>query len=123
LYKGYFEAMIATSFIRRYRGALAYALLAGAIAFSIVQSNNHSEDARRALAIQTRSTLIAGCNRNNELRKTLQDLIGASAAQIEGYIKDGTLSEAQGAKALANSRAAFKKVAPIDCNKLYGAPR
>lgn len=115
------------NFIRRYKAIIAYVFLVAAIAFSIQQSSAHSEQSRKDLAIQTRAVLLAACERNNELRKTLQEIIAQGAAQIEQYVKDGTLTQEQADRAIAQQRDAYNKVAPIDCKKLYsqskGKPR
>jgi hypothetical protein len=96
-----------------------YLVLAIATGFTFAAERQHASQQRTDLAAHTRATLIKGCNRNNDLRATIQDLILSSIPQTEQYVKDGTLTQAQADRAIAQSKIAAKKVAPINCNKLY----
>ena len=106
---------------RRHLPVVAYLILAGFTAFAFNQEREHSNQNREALASQTRTVLVAGCERQNELRKTLQGLIASGIPQTKQYVKDGTITPAQGDRAIAQSQTAIKTIAPVDCKKVYPA--
>lgn len=104
---------------RRHLPVVAYLILAGFTAFAFQQEREHSNQNREQLAQQTRVVLIAGCERQNQLRVTLQGLIASGIPQTKQYVKDGTLTPAQGDRSIAQSKTAIKTLAPVDCTKAY----
>lgn len=56
------------------------------------------------------------CRGTNELRATLVLVLGAGERTIPQYVREGTLTPEQAARALAQSRSARVKLAPRDCS-------
>lgn len=104
---------------RRHLPVVGYLILAGFTGFAFQQERSHSNENRAALAAQTRKTLIAGCERQNQLRVTLQGLISSGIPQTRQYVKDGTLTPAQGDRAIAQAKTAIHTLRPTDCKKVY----
>jgi ABC-type lipoprotein release transport system permease subunit len=106
-------------FLRRRLSVLGYLLLAAATAYTFSVERDHSNENRQQLAAQTRTVLIRGCERQNDLRRTLQHVVLQSIPQVQQYVKDGTLTQAQANRAIANAHKTAKAVAPTNCAKVY----
>lgn len=104
---------------RRHLPVVGYLILAGFTGFAFAEERAHSNQNRAALAAQTHKTLVAGCERQNELRVTLQGLIKSGIPQTKQYVRDGTITPAQGDRAIAQAQTAIKTLAPVDCKKVY----
>lgn len=108
---------------RRHLPVVGYLILAGFTGFAFQQERSHSNENRAALASETRSVLVKGCERQNVLRVTLRGLILQGIPQVKQYVKEGTLTPAQGERSIASSRDAAKKLAPTDCARAYPEPK
>ena len=98
---------------------MAYLLLAIVIAFTFAAQRQNAKDDSARIASNTRIVLIAGCERQNVLRSTLQELILAGIPQTEKFVKEGTLTQAQANRSIVQTRIAARKLAPTDCVKTY----
>lgn len=104
---------------RRHLPVIGYLILAGFTGYAFQQEREHSNQNREAIAQQTHNTLVAGCERQNELRTTLRGLIARGIPQTRQYVKDGTLTPAQGDRAIAQSKTAIYTLRSTDCNSVY----
>lgn len=102
---------------------LAFLLLACFTGYSFKLERTHSDQNRAQAQQIVYTTLIAGCERNNELRKTLHDLVLGGIATTQKYVKEGTLTPIQGQRAIQGTKDAAKKLESVDCNGLYGKIR
>lgn len=114
-----FSSAFTTFKSRRHLPLVAYLVLAGFTGFAFQQERTHSNQNREALAAQTRTVLIRGCERQNVLRHTLQGLVLSGIPQTKQYVKEGTITPAQGDRAIAQARTAASKLKPIDCKRAY----
>jgi uncharacterized protein HemX len=109
--------------IRKRLPLAGYAVLAIATGFTLAAERQHSSQQRQDLANQTRTILTKSCQRDNNLRTTLQGIILTSIKQIDQSVKDGTITQAQADRYIAQSKDSAKKVAPLNCVKLYPGPK
>ena len=107
---------------RRHIALLAYLVLAGFTIFAFAAERNHSNENRRALAEETRQTLLKGCERQNELRDALRRIIRQSNGTIKLYVEAGTITPEQGKRAYAQNVQAIRVLADTNCSKLYRIP-
>ena len=74
--------------------------------------------ARHQIVNTGNAVAVSGCNRDFESATKLRALIAAGRPQIKQYVKDGTLTPAQGDRALANIDAQLRTYALPDCRKV-----
>lgn len=103
----------------RWRHLVGYIILTIGIVFAIASEREHAQDQRRDLANNTKTVLIAGCDRNNALRRTLQELVLQGVPQTRKLVREGTLTPEQGDRNIKQSREAAAKLTPIDCDEVY----
>lgn len=108
--------------IRRRLPVLGYLILAIATGYTFQVERDHSDQNRHDLAVQTRTVLVKGCERQNVLRVTLRHLILQGIPQTKKFLKEGTLTQAQAHRTIKITRDAAKKLAPTNCTKAYPLP-
>jgi len=108
---------------RRHLPLVAYLILVGFTGYAFAQEREHSNQNRADLAAQTRTVLLRGCERQNDLRKALVDILKQNDKSIDQYVKDGTITPAQGQRARAQTQKALIKIRPTDCLKAYPAAK
>lgn len=104
---------------RRHLPVFAYLLLAGFTIYAFSVERDHSNQNRAELAKQTRVVLIRGCERQNQLRNALSGITKQSIGTIKLYVKDGTITPAQGDRSLAQIHTTLRVLRPTDCAKAY----
>lgn len=104
---------------RRHVPVVAYLFLAGFTGYAFQVERTHSNENRVELAQQTRIVLIRGCERQNDLRRALADILHQSLKSVDQYVKDGTLTPEQAERSKAQTREALLKIKPTDCLKAY----
>lgn len=103
--------------LRRFAPVVAYLLLAAALIYVITLEHHNSQVSRTRIASETRIVLVAGCERQNLLRSTLRSLVEAGIPQTKKFVKEGTLTPAQGRRSITQTKAAEKKLANTNCRK------
>lgn len=104
---------------RRHVPLIAYLVLAFMTGYSFKVERDHSNQNRAQLAQQTHSVLVSGCERNNALRISLQEILRSGIPQTQQYVKDGTITQVQADRSILLTKAAIRRVAPLDCEKQY----
>lgn len=108
--------------LRRHRAIIAYLFLVAGIIFALASDQRHNSEARDRLAYQTRTVLVAGCERSNDTRVTLQGILRQNVPTVRQYVEEGTISEAQGERSIIATAKAVKKLRPVDCEAAYPIP-
>lgn len=106
---------------KSHKALLAYLFLTFWVAYAVYAVQNqagafHADSTAQSVAI--RNSLIQGCTRTNDLRLTLQALV-TDTKGAKQFLKDGTITQAQYDRAVAQAKENAKKLAPINCPKLY----
>lgn len=105
--------------LRKLGPIAAYLVLAFAVAFSFDIERSHSNENRASLANSTHIVLVQGCERGNDLRRTLQKLILDGIPTVHQYVKAGTISPEQGRLAIIQAHRSANKIKPLDCQSFY----
>lgn len=111
------------TFVRRRLPLIGYLILAGFVIYAFSVERSHSNQNRRELANQTRTVLIQNCERQNQLRGTLREIVRQSIPQIEQYVKDGTLTRKQADTAIAQTKHTVSVLSNTDCVRAYPVPK
>ena len=99
----------------RHKGILGYLLLAAAMTYSVSEVATEAGEDRKALADSARVVVIDGCNRDNDTRKALRQIIEANEAELDKYVKEGTITKAQADRAREANEKAQALLKDIDC--------
>lgn len=103
--------------LRRHSYVISYLILAAAFAYSINSVRNEGVDRRTEIVNATQKVILDSCERGNDTRGLLRDLILEGQGQLKLYLKDGVLTQAQYSRAIAANENAAKKLADVDCAK------
>ena len=102
----------------RYRGLIAYVILAMATIFAIIatqrESDNRTTDVRAASALVVREGCLRDRNTVNQLRSILRN----SRPRLKEYRDQGILNDDQYVKAIVDSKAAEQRLAVPDCKAI-----
>lgn len=95
-----------------------YLILALATAWSF----KTADDARDRVADQTRSALIAGCERANDNRQAIIGLV-AQTVPPQRSVEKGLITEQRRQDAIAFAELTERELAPVDCVAAYPQPK
>ena len=102
---------------------VAFIILACTNAYAITSVQTSAKDARNDLAVQTYKTQLAGCARTNDLRDAITSVLRSASAQVSDAAKAGKVPKDDAVSAERFYSAQMEKVRPIDCDKVYPAPK
>lgn len=106
------------AFAIKYRGVLAYILLATAIAFSIV-SVEREQDARIADVRGAAAKVVRqGCDRDVNSASELVDILKGARNRLASYHKQGILTDDQYRVALYENNKAVSRLTIPDCKAI-----
>lgn len=108
---------------RRHIPLLAFVLLAGFTGYSFALERQHSNANRHELAVQTHTVLIKGCERQNVLRSTLQQLLKDSQRATRIQFKAGKIPKDQYQFAQQFYKKQIVRLTPTNCAKVYPVPK
>jgi len=98
------------------RNALVgFLILFAGVSYAIVDSRHQGDIARHAIVISGRNVATDSCNARFRQQQVLRRIVRAERPTIRGYVKDGTLSAAQGDQALAQVTRTIKQLRLPDC--------
>lgn len=107
----------ARSAVRHYRNRALTGFLIlflGLIGAFTIQQND-SDSARTAIVVSARNVATDGCNYRFRDRVVLRKIVSDGAKSIQQYVEDGTLTQAQADRALAENKATLAKLKLPDC--------
>lgn len=104
--------------LKRKLPVAGFVVLAFATAFSFSQERTHSNANHQLIVSSGRKVVIQSCEGTNNLRLVLHDLVLSGIASTQKFVKEGTLTKAQGDRAIAESYTAASELGPIDCQDL-----
>lgn len=105
------------SALRRYvRGALVgFAILFAGVSYAVVDGRVQSDGARHAIVVSGRNVATDSCNARFRQQQVLRRIVRSNKPTIRQYVKDGTLTPAQGRRALNETAATVAKLKLPDC--------
>lgn len=108
---------------RRHIMLLAYLVLAGFTIYAFALERQHSNQNRHELATQTHTVLVKGCERQNVLRLTLQQLLKDSQRATKTQFRAGKIPKDQYKFAQQFYQKQIVRLNPTDCAKVYPVPK
>lgn len=93
--------------------AVSYAAAIGAGGAAAL--DQEARDSRAAIVASGQVAIKSACVFDNKRTVELRGILEAGKASTRAYVKDGTLTPAQGRKALRNTDRAIKKITFRDC--------
>lgn len=101
--------------IHRNLGWVSYLILVLAIAFSLNNVRNESAQRRTEIVQATQNVIYDSCERGNDTRALLRDLVREGNKNSKKYLEEGLLTKAQYKRAIALNADAVRKLADVDC--------
>lgn len=103
--------------LRRYvRGALVgFAILLAGTGFAIIDGRNEADSARHAIVVSGRNVATDSCNARFRQQQVLRRIVRSGRPTIRQYVKDGTLTPAQGEQAIRDNKKTVSKLILPDC--------
>lgn len=99
----------------RWSRTAAYLLVAGMSIVALQVGLSNASESREALADSARTVVIDGCERDNDTRAIIRQIIQSGKDDIEAYVKEGVLTREQADRALKANDQAIKKLPDADC--------
>lgn len=103
------------TFIQRNLGVVGFIILALAVIFALGEVRGEGKERRESLAASARLVVIEGCNRDNDTRRILREIINDGAAELDQYVKEGLITPAQAERARKQNQRAIKALGNTDC--------
>jgi hypothetical protein len=97
------------------RAAVAYTLVLAAAAYSVYNVHTTGAAGRDAIVISARNVATDSCNARFRQQEVLRDLIRSGRSAIKQYVAEGTLTPAQGKRALAENARSIERLRLPDC--------
>lgn len=79
--------------------------------------NQQGEASRKAIVKSGDAISVTGCNRDYDTIDTLRDELEKSADRVHRFVREGTLSVAQGERQIAETRDLLKRYKLPDCRQ------
>ena len=98
-----------------YAGVAAYILLAIFVAYAFTVERRNSDEARE----KATQTFVAGCERNNEVRSAISDILDTGIIIVKLDYDEGQVSKKQYIIKQRLFKDAQEKVALVDCSKAF----
>lgn len=106
--------------LRRYRtGALTgFVILTLGLLGAVGVSEHHNAKARQAVLDSGRAVAVVGCNRDFQQGAELRAIIKQGRDQIQQYVQEGTLTQAQADRSIKASNEALERLPLPDCRRV-----
>lgn len=101
----------------RHRALIAYLILVLAIIWSLNSVRNEGIERRNDIAQATHQTLLASCERGNDTRRLLRDIISENFPALKRALRDHQISQVQYDRSLAANKLAVRKLHDVDCQE------
>lgn len=102
-------------FVHRHGQLVAYLLVAGISLYALTNGLGQAEESREALRDSARVVVIEACERDNTTRSALRDILRDNIKSIEQFKAEGTLTEAQAARSIADTKKAINQLPNDNC--------